>query len=628
MAETFCPVLSADPAVIFANGGYAQFMDMAPRTFNQAVSLTNSLSAVPITPTDFNVSFDFDGQMTPFVRPEKPALDPDRLVFSPPAAPGSAPAFTPGSVIMDAMPVFDLADPVLQHGRMPDAPALVAPLPPARPDDLVLPTAPSFTLPALPSLMELNLPALPNVQLPEFTGEKPLFVEPVINENWAFSPAQYASALLPKIQDKVRAMMDGGLGLEPVEQAMFDRGRERIDIEVRRDIDTRTDEFGSRGFTEPNGILSRAVSQIIQSGMNRKAEFSRDVSIKAFEESLANVRFAVQQGIALEQAAVTLHIQEQTLALQAAQFARETAIAILNARISVFNAKLQAYQTDAAVLRDRIQAELAKVELFRAQIEGEKARGEINMQRVQVYAEQVRTLGVLADFYTAQVNAVKVKSDVHKNAIEAFKAEVDAYSARWRGYGEEVQAYKAGVDAESARVTVHGNLVKAFADRVGAVNAMNRGKIDAEQLRIQQHGQQIQVFDAGMRRLLAMIQAEQARVSAEAQRASAVAQVYTAEAGVETAASAAADRSLQVGLEAARARTDVALEQAKTRVQENIALTQTALESVKTQAQVLSQLAASALSAMNFSASVSSSRSQSTGCSTSFSWNGEVADYN
>lgn len=627
MAGTYCPINSGDPAVEFAAGGYSTFMGLAPQTFEQAVALTNAIGDILVNPVDFQVSFDFDGQLTPFQRPIKPTLDPSRFEFNKPADPAAPPAFSPGNVIMDAMPVFSVADPVLQYGTRPNEPNVPVPAAPGPQADLVMPAVPTYTLPPLPTLSDLNLPSVPNIVLPEFEGQRPVFVEPPLADNWSFSTTEYVSQFLDQVKAKVSSMMDGNSGLGPIEDALFARARERIDIEVRRDIETRTDEFATRGFSEPNGVLAASLDEILQSGQFRKAELNRDIAIESYKESLVNLRFAVQQGVALEQLLSNLHIQEQQLALSAAQFARETAIAILNARVTVFNARLQAYQTDATVMRARIDAELAKVEVFRAQIEGEKARGEINAQRVQIYAEQVRSLAVLADFYTAQVNGVRAQAEVQRNIIDRFKAEVDAYSARWKAYGDQVEAYKAGIEAENGRVTVHSNLIKAYADRVNATNLINRGKIDAENLRIQQHGQQVQVFDAAIRRLLALIQGEQARVQGESARADALARIYTAEAGVETAASAAADRSLQIGLERARAQTDVGLEQARIAVQQNVSLTQTSLEKIKSQAQVLAQLAASALSAMNFSASVSSGRSQSTGCSTSFNWSGEVPDY-
>lgn len=621
-----CPFVPGDPAIIMASGGYDTFMSLAPRTFQQALEYADNLEELVIEPVQWTASFNFDGQLTPFVRPPKPTIDAGSFAFNLPAEPGEPPVFVPGDVSASPAPTFTSADPSLMMVPPPSRPSVAAPAAPSDDFTVTMPDAPDYRLPDLPTFEQLNLPSAPDVDFAEFEGERPDFVEPPLNENWAWDPTPYTSDLRDRIIAKVDYMMDGGLGLEPIEAILFQRGRARIDIEVRRNIDTRTAEFSSRGFSEPNGILGQAIDEILQGGLDAKAELNSQITVESYKELVQNVRFAVQQGIAMEQIAVNLHIQEQQLALQAAQYLRDTSIALLNARITVFNARLQAYQTDAQVMGERIRAELGKVELFRAQIEGERARGEINEQRVRIYAEQVRSIGVMADFYKTQVETVKVEADVERTRIERFRGLVDAYSARWRAYGEEVGAYKAQMEAENIKATVHKNLVDAYATKVTAWGAAEGNKIARERLRIDQSGQQVQIWRGRLDKMLALVEGEKARIGGVAQRADALARIYTAEAGVETAASAATDRSFQLGLEAENARVQSAMRSAEIRIQENIQLTNMMIEVHKTTAQVLSQLAASAMSAMNFSASVSSSSSQSRSCSSSVAWSGEAPD--
>lgn len=627
MAETMCPTLSGDPAIAFTQGGYETFMNLAPRTFDAAVEQARRLTSIKIAPVSFNADFNFTDQLTPFVRPPRPVLDAQRFIFNPPEDVPSPPSFQAGEVQLDEAPTYNIADPVLSYGARPETPIVAVPVPPVRPDEIVVPDAPSYTLPPVPTLVELNLPQVPNIVIPGFNAQRPNFDPPTISENWSWTPAEYTSALMDKVKAKVGTMMDGSTGLEPIESALFGRGRDRIEVETRRAIDTRVAEFATRGFSEPNGILGLSIDMLLQEGVNRKADLSREVTIASYQESLLNLRFAVQQGIACEQVAVNLFLEEQRMSLQAAQFMRETSLQLLTAKVTVFQAQLAAYQADAQVYETQIRAALAQVELYRAQIEGQRALGEINDQRVRVYQAMIQSLGVMADFYRAQVAGVQAKADVERSVIESYKAEVDAYSARWRAYSDEFSAYRSQIEAENSKVQVHSNLVNAFATRVQATNNTNRGRIDGEQLRIQQFGQKLETWQGLLSRMQAQIQGESSRVTAEGQRAGAMATIYSSEAAVESAASAASDRQFTAGMERARAETETNLEAARIAIQQNIALTQTQLEAVRTQSQVLSQLAASALSAMNFSASVSSSRGDSRSCSTNFSWSGEIADY-
>lgn len=623
----FCPVLSADPAVLYVSDGHKTFMNLATRTYELAIQQSGQLAGFTAVPTAFTVNFDYNAGQIPFQRPAVPRLEATEFDLREPPEPARPPTFEPQTPDLIELPNESLPAPTLAYGPKPSTPNLTAPTPPRRPGELAVPEAPHHPLPSLPSFEALQLPGVPEIRLPLFDAQRPEFVEPPFNEDWSFSPQVYVSALLDKLRIKVGTWLDGESALPlAIERALFERGRGRIEQETAASIEQLYEDFAARGFMQPPGMLTARIDAARQAGQSRLAEYSREVAIKQYEESLANMRLAVQQGIALEGVAINLHTEEQRLALQAAQFLRESAIAVLNARITAFNARLQAYQTEAQVFAERIRAELAKVELFRAQIEGERARGEINEQRVRLYAEQIRALNGLADLYRAQVEGVKAQADVERSVIESYKAEVDAYGARWNAYGKEWDGYRASVEAENSKVTVHRNLVEAFSTKVQAVNAGNGARLDRERLRIAQHGQQITVFQSDLERIRALLAAEQARLGAVGQRADAQARVYAAQGSVEQSASAAADRTFQLGLERENARVNTQLKAAEIRVQENIQLTSLLLEVRKMLAQVMGQLAASSASAVNYSAAVSSSRSEAKSCSTDFNFQGEIAD--
>lgn len=623
----YCPTLSADPAVLFASGGYNVFMDLAPRAYEEAVRQANSLNNYIIRPVDFTASFDFEGQLTPFQRPQRPVIDLSQFMFHADTSVPNAPGFLPNSPTITPIPEADLTAPAIAFSARPDTPIVVAPEAPPRPTALVVPTLPDYTLPPTPTLIELNLPAVPNIVIPAFDSPRPTFIDPELSNTFNFTPEAYTSALFDSTKDRIQRWIDGeGVLPAAIEQALFGRGRSRIEVETRREIDASIDQWGNRGFTEPGGVLNARIIELRQNAQDKKAELNRDLTIRMAELALDNMRFAITQSLAAEQLASSIHLEEQRILLAAVTFQRDTAIAIVNVKVAIFNARMQAYQTDATVFAERIRGALAQVEVYRAQIEGEKAKGEINEQRVRVYVEQVRTLNAMADFYRAQVEGVKAQADVQRSVIESFKAEVEAYGARWDAFGKEVEAYKAMVEAENVKSGVHRNLVDAHVARVSAWSTQNNLNFDKERLRIAGHSQSLLAWRGLLDRMLGLVQAENGRIAAVAQGADAQARIYTADAAVESAASAASDRSFQLGLEKEVQEVQAALKQAEINIQQNIQLTQIQVEVRKTLSQVMSQLASAAMSAMNFSASVSSSRGESKSCSTSVSWSGEAPD--
>lgn len=623
----FCPILSADPAVVYVSDAHSRFMDLGTRTYDMAISLVNQAAALNPQPTSFNVGFNFAGQLPTFQKPQAPRLEVSDFDFHAPAAPAPPPNFNPELPDLATAPRFDVPTPAVVFGQRPSSPAIVAPTAPPRPAPLVIPESPDYELPQLPTFEQLHLPSVPSIVLPAFSVQRPVFIPPTINETWSFEPERYSSALMDKLRGTVGEWLDGKEVLPAaIQNAIFDRGRSRQVAETQAAEAQIWDDFGARGFTAPPGMLATRLDVVRQGGQDRIAEFNREVTITAFQEALANIRLALQQGIALESTAVNLHLEQQRLMLQAAQFARETAIALLNAKVAIYNAEIAGYQAEAQVNEQRIRAELSKVDLYRAQIEGERARGEINEQRVRLYAEQMRSLTILVDLHRSDVEAVKAQADVNRAVIDGFRAEIDAYTARWEAYGKEWDGYRASVEAENAKVSIHRNLVDAFESQTRAVVAGNSGLLDRERLRISQHDQVLGVYRSALARDAQLLDGERTRLNAVAQRVDAQARIYTAQGGVEQAASAAADRIFSLGLERERANVDTQLKVAEIRSQEHLQLTNLMLDLRKTLTSVLSQLAASSMSAVNYSASLGSSRSDSRSCNTSYTLQGEIAD--
>lgn len=626
MATTYC-LPPNSPAYNLV--GYAQekFMNLGDRTYKMVEDSLGTLDNVGLDPVEFNISFDFGGQLTPFNRPSKPAFSASDFEIRVPGDVSPPPVFLPGIVAGTEAPALDAQEPSLSFGVKPQRPVVAMPKMPAMPAELDFPDLPNYSLPALPSFEQINLPSLPDIDLPQFSAALPELVEPPFDDSWSFQPTVYASELKGDLEASIKGMLQAKAALpEHIEAAIFQKGRSRIDIETAREVDQLLTDFAGRGFNVPTGMMTAQIRDVRQRGQDRIAEFNRDAVVKQYEETLQNLRIALSQGAALEGVYINLHVEEQRFALEAARYSRESTIAVLQYRLSVFQARMQGYQIQAQVLRDRIQAELAKVELFRAQLEGERVRGEINEQRVRLYAEQIRSVNMLADFYRTQVEAVKVKADAQRLTFDAYKTAMDGFDSLWRAHVAEWQGYTAGVEGESKRVDVFRTLVDAQAKRVDAWKTGEEMRVDRERLRIQQYGQQLDGWRALLSKREADLATERARLGAVASRSDAEARMYTAEASVEQAASAANDRSFELGLARSRSVMEAGLKNVELKTQQAQWITAQAMSINDTKLKIGAQLAASSWSAVNYSAGVSASVSQSSGCSTNFSFNGEISD--
>ncbi len=628
MASTWCPDLDGDIGATLVALAHDKFMKQGKETYDLAVSNLDDLNMGGFEPISFVIPFEFEGQLTPYRRPTKPTFNEQDLEFRDPGIEvGPAPAFNPTPLQFDDAPEFDAPPPSLSYQARPNTPNIQAPTAPSAPAPLVMPASPDYVLPDVPTFESLNLPAVPAITLPLFEGQRPQFIDPGFNVNWQFEPEAYTRNLVQQITDTLKPMIVGSPSLPRIiEDAIFQRGRSTIEVETNRAVDQAFADTANRGFSQPQGVTMGRAAQLRQAGLNSIATTQRDVMIKQFEETLASQRFAITQGAALEGTLVQLHIEEQRFLLQAASEQRDTAVALLNYRATVFNMQLESYKTDAQVLSERIRAELAKVEVFRAQIEGERARGEINEQRVRLYVGQLQGVQAMADFYRTKVEAVKVQADVQMQAIERYRTEVQAYTARWDAHATEWKGYIASVEGEGKRADVYRTLVDANAKRVDAWASSQNMKIEGEKLINDQQRLKVDVWRTGLERAEQSLANERARLAAVGQSIDGRARIYTAEADVEASVSAANDRSFQLGLERARAVVDTQLRTAETRIQQALAVLAQWVEIGKAKASVAAQLAASTMSAVNYGASVSSGRSKNNSCSTNFSFQGEIAD--
>lgn len=604
------------------------YMGKADSYLAQAKGYIDGMQAFSPTGTSFYVPFNFNQQIAPFIRPLPPHINPADYGITIPDAPPLPPAFEAQTPDIEDMPTFDTPAPTYTYGPKPTKPTMARPIAPPRPNAIAIPAAPDITdmVPERVTLQSLNLPVVPTLNMPLFQVTKPTISPFSMDDAFDFTPEQYVSALLTKLQGKVSTLMDGQEALPAaVERALFDRGRSRIVVETKALEQQAVDDYAARGFSQPSGLLTSRLDDIRQSGQDKIADFNREATIKHYDEALANMRLAVTSGIQLEGVTIGLFTESERIRLSAAGHARDTAIAILNARISQYNAEVAGAQLDLAMIEGQLKVELANLDVYRGMLEGEKLRGEMNQQTIALYQSQWDAVKTIEQVYVTQLDAVKTQAEIAKIPMEMFAEEMKGFTAVYDAYAKEWDGWNASVQGETAKGALYNTMAQAFATRVSAATQKGGLMIDREKLRLAEHGQSLEQLRAMLERGNQLLRSEETRLSAVSQRDRALADMFRGQADVETAASNAADRQFQSGLQAAIANKDTQLEQARIRSSENIALQGLLGEMLKAMAQIQSQLAASTMSAMNHSVSAGYSSSDSHG--KSVSWSGEAPDY-
>lgn len=629
MTETCTPPITiGDPAIQLVGDGWTTFQSWAEQAFLLAREQIADLTSFTVSTPPIVSSFTVNADLSAFRRPERPepievAYNPDNIT-----EPGEPPEFENEPVEFVAFPAFSGEEPGFSFPSYPgelnvaqpgEAPALTA---------IVIPGDPNLSIPdAPPDLLPIDIPDPLELEIPEFTGERPLIDFDVPAETWSYTPEDYVSALLTSVQARITAMLAGGTGLPAaVEDALRERAYAEVEREEVRAVQQATTEMATRGFDEPNGILADRILQVRQGARNQRLTLSRDIYIRAQEVEIENLRFAVQQGIALESTLIGLHMRMQELLLESNKFIRDSSIAIYNARVTLFNTRMQGYATDAQVFRDLIQGELAKIELFKAEIDAEKLKTEVNKNLVDIYEQQIRAVLAQAEVYNAQVAGVRAQAEVNASIMDGYRARVAAYAERVRAYAESWAGFRSRVEGEIGKARIWETTVNAFATRVRAVAENNQNLIAQKQLDISVNETDVRVFLARLQRTLADIQAERDRVASEVAVFGGEVALYQAETNVERVVSEVDQRGFELALTEERARVDAQLKAAEVAITSAIQQAGLMLEAIKGRAVAAAQLAGASMSAVNFSAGVtnSSSTSEGTNCSTSYSYSGEL----
>ena len=547
--------------------------------------------------------------------------------------PGSMPTFTPTGLVMPTDPSLgnveallsslDVGDmdalpaaPVLPVLSIPQAPGMASITAPQRPDidaTVDLPEAPVQDMPSLEALEQITVPDFVFPELPDFDGQAPSadgIVVPNVFINWA--EPQYESELLPDLLAQVKRMMAGGTGLPAhVEDALFNRARERDSNETSRAVQEAVDTWAGRNFSMPPGMLAKQVSVAREQGRLKAAETNRDIMMEAAKWEIENIRFAVQQGMALEQLLQNLFENTCKRLFELAKFEAEAQISLFNAHIGLFNAKNQAFATLAQVFRTKLDAALGKLTAYKTAIEAQAAVGQINQQRVEVFKAKLQGVQAATEIFTSLMRGAQVKGDVIKNQFDAYRADVQAYSEQIGAEKLKFDAYASQIKGEEAKAGMLDSQARAYASTVQAIASKADIKVKGAQLKLEAARVWLAKYGAEWEGFRTKVGAsvQQLQYGTEVFRSQV--EGYRAQASLGISEAEVHSKFADMNTRTSIAYSQMALGRFQAVSQKAYQQAQLALEGSKAAGGFSAQLAAGAMSALHVSASVSGSGSDS-----------------
>ena len=474
-------------AAEIVNDKYNRSVDLANQASAQVAESAQSLRDSVYTPPTFSMHWQMlPAPVLPPI-PDLPAL-PDVPLDIPTNTPSELQASMPG-VAIDG---FDVLPPTLDF---PVAPVLTIGTAPALPEvrDVAVPDAPLVTLPDAPAFLSLTTHTFSGINLHEGWLDKLddiptlTLIEPA---PFAYSPGQrYASQLLSDVKATLLARLSGGTGLAPaVEQAIFDRAREREDLlglgrehEALRGAE-------ALGFPLPPGVMLGQLADVRRERQDKVSGLSRDIMLKQAEMEQANLERTIQFALQLETVLLEDAYKLEMMAFEVAKSVADNAIAAHNARIEHFKALLAGYQAYASAYDTLIKAELSKVEAYKAMLSAEQTKADINKSLVDRYKAEIEGSMAVVEIYRARVGAAQTLVELEKARIQAGAEQVRAFVATVSAETAKADLYKTGVEAQAAKQQAYNIQVQAYGHKASAQAEVARANIARYQALISAKG--------------------------------------------------------------------------------------------------------------------------------------------
>ena len=390
---------------------------------------------------------------------------------------------------------FDGTAPTLELIDLPEVPDLPLSFEPPELKDIVIPDAPVISLPEFTTIrpiLDVDAPddldeLFKREQTDAFHTSRRI-IESEFDLYLATINPEYHSQMA-KLEARLSQYIDGGTALPvEVEQAIYNRARDKTNAEYLKTRDAVWEEGAKRGFTLPGGAQYAAMARARQNAADNNARAAMDIAIKQAEMEQQNIQFALTQsanlrGVVLN-AAVSVVGQLVQLNAQSIEQARQVLMAVLevyNAQIKLVTTEVELYRADAEIYQTQLKAALAVYDVYRAQLEGVKAQVDIDQAKITAFTAQVNAWGAVASLYKTQVDGVVAAAQVEKLKADIFGTQVQAYSAQVSAKQSEWQAFTAQVQGEIAKQGVFESQVKSYNAEIGAyTNKIHGYKAEVE----------------------------------------------------------------------------------------------------------------------------------------------------
>ena len=240
--------------------------------------------------------------------------------------------------------------------------------------------------------------------------------------DFTFYETAYTSTLLDPLKAKLLAdLTNGGYGIDTADEvALFNRARDREVDAAQTRIEEAGRAMAARGFPLPPGELSIHIDRAYQDMQNKVSEVSRVITLERSKLFVENRQFTIREVKELEQITIGFHNSVQERALNVARATAEIGIAVYNALLARYRARLDASKITADVQTQQAQVDVARAQAFVTLFQGKISAYEANLRRAVEFGRmQVELYRGDIDANRALTDGLVSRATLQQKVIEA-----------------------------------------------------------------------------------------------------------------------------------------------------------------------------------------------------------------
>jgi len=488
-----------------------------------------------------------------------------------------------------------------------------------------MPDAPADEIPPLPTLQPVSIPNFQALELPEVNITLPQPPTEFSFGDFTWNETGYTPEVRNEVVSQIKAILGGSTGIpDPIWDMIENRARKQLRATAKQSREEATDYWASRGHFLSNGQLRKRVDVAGEVEREGVSELVRELVIQDAKIYVDRLNTALAEGIALENQLVALYNAMTERDLKVAQLYFDIRMQHARYKLDVYNMSLQAVQVELQVIQAEIQSELSKLEERKLQLEQQKLIGELNLQELEAYKAQVQGVIAKYDVFTKQVDAVVAQYDADRTRIQAFATEVQAFQAlhqakavEWQGYGEAVKAELGKQEQYKIRADIFASKVQSYAVGIQA----DRSRLEAQ---IQEAKLDLEKARADLAKAQLELEAEVQDTNTKFKLNELEARIYEAAANVEESRVKSDAQRLQVLIENVRSQMNAQVQETQLKIAEAKNVLDAQNNALDTILKVEASISSGAMSALNYAATIASDSSENYGCTTRYTYSGEI----